>query len=334
MNTTQLECFMEVANFLNFSRAAEHLRITQPAVSHQITALEDELGVKLFQRTSKNVRLTQEGYLFTQYAGEILKLSRLSKARMKESSQTAAQHLVIGCRNPTELRFLTPALERLRAEQPEALPVLRLIPFDSLENLLEEGEIHMMFSYREAAPAKSRFRELIRVPAVCACGREHPLAGATVLTMEQLRQGGRIAACRPRGVSPALLAIQNQAIGVRETQEILFCDNQEVMLPLLEAGYAFAVVADIPHARLPALRYIPLPECEPLSFGAAYMPEGNSPLLRQFLTLLRESPPGSEIEDSSVRPAQASPAGALRWSDVRFRETETMIVSAPAAPGR
>lgn len=59
MNTTQLECFMTVANFLNFSRAAEVLRITQPAVSHQINALENELGVKLFHRTSKSVRLTQ-----------------------------------------------------------------------------------------------------------------------------------------------------------------------------------------------------------------------------------------------------------------------------------
>ena len=47
MNTTQLECFMAVSNFLNFSRAAEHLRLTQPAVSHQINSLEDELGVKL-----------------------------------------------------------------------------------------------------------------------------------------------------------------------------------------------------------------------------------------------------------------------------------------------
>lgn len=289
MNTTQLECFMEVANFLNFSRAAEHLRITQPAVSHQITALEDELGVKLFQRTSKSVRLTKEGYLFIQYAGEILKLSRLSRARVKEAGQTAAQRLVIGCRNPTELRFLAPALERLRAERPEVLPVLRLIPFDSLENLLEEGEIHMIFSYREAFPAKGRFRELARVPLVCICGPEHPLARKDALTLEQLRQGGRIAACRPRVCPPGLLAVQNQAIGVRETQDILFCDNQEVMLPLVEAGYAFAVVADIPHARLPALRYIPLPECEPLSFGAAYMPEGNSPLLRRFLALLRES---------------------------------------------
>lgn len=57
MNTTQLECFMAVASFLNFSRAAEHLKITQPAVSHQINALEDELGVKLFHRTSRSCRI-------------------------------------------------------------------------------------------------------------------------------------------------------------------------------------------------------------------------------------------------------------------------------------
>ena len=49
LNTTQLECFLSVANFLNFSRAAEQLRITQPAVSHQISSLEDELGAKLFR---------------------------------------------------------------------------------------------------------------------------------------------------------------------------------------------------------------------------------------------------------------------------------------------
>ena len=48
MNTVQLECFLAVAEYLNFSRAAESLKITQPAVSHQITSLEDELGARLF----------------------------------------------------------------------------------------------------------------------------------------------------------------------------------------------------------------------------------------------------------------------------------------------
>ena len=106
MNTTQLECFMEVANYLNFSRAAEHLRLTQPAVSHQINTLEDELGVRLFHRTSKSVRLTQEGYLFIQYAGEILKLSGLSKARIRQAQRSVSKRLVIGCRSTAELRMI------------------------------------------------------------------------------------------------------------------------------------------------------------------------------------------------------------------------------------
>ena len=132
MNTTQLECFLEVANILNFSRAAQRLNITQPAVSHQINTLENELGVKLFHRTSKSVRLTQEGYLFLQYAGEIVKLANISLSRMKEASREAPQRMVIGCRNTAELRLLRPALEQLRTARPEVLPVLRLIPFDAV----------------------------------------------------------------------------------------------------------------------------------------------------------------------------------------------------------
>ena len=64
MNTIQLQCFVAVAEHLNFSRASEDLKMTQPAVSHQIRSLEDELEVKLFNRTSKSVALTQEGILF------------------------------------------------------------------------------------------------------------------------------------------------------------------------------------------------------------------------------------------------------------------------------
>ena len=55
MNTIQLECFLAVGRHLNFSKAAEEIKITQPAVSHQIRSLEEELGVKLFLRTSKSV---------------------------------------------------------------------------------------------------------------------------------------------------------------------------------------------------------------------------------------------------------------------------------------
>lgn len=71
---------MTVANFLNFSRAAEVLRITQPAVSHQINALENELGVKLFHRTSKSVGFKPKLATSLPICDEILRISGLSKS--------------------------------------------------------------------------------------------------------------------------------------------------------------------------------------------------------------------------------------------------------------
>ena len=195
MNTTQLECFLQVANFLNFSRAAEQLRITQPAVSHQISSLEDELGTKLFFRTSKSVRLTQAGHLFTQYANEILKLSGLSKARLKECQATLPLRFGIGCRNFMELRLLRPVLAQLHQEQPRLLPVLRLLPYASLEILLAEDDVQVLLSLQESAPPKAVYRELIRCPLVCICSETHPLAVYDQLTIEQVKNGGRIATC-------------------------------------------------------------------------------------------------------------------------------------------
>lgn len=292
MNTTQLECFMAVANFLNFSRAAEQLRITQPAVSHQINTLEDELGTKLFFRTSKSVRLTQAGHLFTQYAGEILKLTGLSKARMNECQKTLPQRMGIGCRNFLELRLLRSVLEPLRLEVPKLLPVLRLIPSASLENLLAEDDIQVFFSLQEAVPKRAVYRESTRCPVVCVCGQGHPLAACQRLTVEELREGGVIATCPPPIYPPSLFPLQNQIVGERGPDQMLFCDSLDIVYTLVEAGYGFAIMPDLAPARLPGLRYIPIPQFEPLSFGAVYRTDGLTPVLRLFLSILKEQMAG------------------------------------------
>ncbi|MFR5780684.1 MAG: LysR family transcriptional regulator [Oscillospiraceae bacterium] len=190
MNTTQLECFVTVANFLNFSRAAEHLRITQPAVSHQINTLEDELGVKLFHRTSKSVRLTQEGYMFTQSAGEILKISEFSKARLKEMSQITQKRLIIGCRNTAELRLIVPALTKLRELNPEVMPILRLIPHDTLESLLSDGELHVIFTLRRIMSRQRRVTVNFCAADRCVFHPEHPLQNASPHSSSFARQAG------------------------------------------------------------------------------------------------------------------------------------------------
>ena len=95
-----------------------------------------------------------------------------------------------------------------------------------------------------------------------------------------------MAACRPPIAPPALLPLQAQVMGDRPPEELLFCDHQEVSLALAAAGYAFTLVADFPSARLPGLRYIPIPELPQLPFHAVYLPDNRGPSLSRFLTLL------------------------------------------------
>lgn len=184
---------------------------------------------------------------------------------------------MIGCRNTAELWLLRPALARLRRTRPEVLPVLRLVPFDALENLLEEESIHLMFTFQESAPSKARYLELTRCPVMCICAPGHPLAEEQTVTSRQLQAAERIAACRPPACPRELFEIQGRVMGGRSTNQILFCDNQEAIYPLVEAGYAFALVPDFPHSRVPQLRYIPMADAEPLSFSAAYLSEKEIP---------------------------------------------------------
>lgn len=301
MNTTQLECFLSVANHLNFSRAAEQLQITQPAVSHQIKTLEDELGTVLFLRTSKRVRLTQEGNLFIPYAEEMLKLTGVSKARMRESRASKPMRFGMGCRSMGELRIFQEILHRLKNLEPELLPVIRLMPFDALENMLMEGDIQAMFTYEEAAPKNGVYRELARGPMAVVCAPDHPLAAFQQLEVEQLRGVGRLAAGRPPVSPVSLCAVQGQVIGGEQPGRVIFCENREVMDMLVGSGFAFSMAVDIPQLRTPGLCYIPIVGQEWVSFGVSYRSNDPNPVLRQFLRLLGEVMRETEDSKSNMK---------------------------------
>ena len=71
MNTEQLRYFVSVARYRNFTETAREFYVTQPAVTHQISALEREVGARLFLRTTRNVSLTRAGRLFLRDAKRI-----------------------------------------------------------------------------------------------------------------------------------------------------------------------------------------------------------------------------------------------------------------------
>ena len=280
---------MAVANSLNFSRAAEQLRLTQPAVSHQISSLEDELGVKLFNRTSKSVRLTQAGYLYTQYAGEILRLFNVSRGRLKAADEEQRRVVGIGCRNVFDLKLVAGAMAQLRREEPGFVPSFRVVPHDSLENLLLDGEIQIMPTFKENAPRRASYRELTTCGVVCAVAKDSPLASRGSVSVDEINAAAeRIAISGPHAPRP-VAAVQNQLLSGRDPGGVMFCDSIEIMTAVVSAGFAAAIMADTPGLYAEGVSYIPVEGADSMSYGVAYMAEELTPLLRRLLAILADS---------------------------------------------
>lgn len=148
MNSTQLECFMQVAENLNFARAAEALHITQPSVTHQIHTLEAELNVKLFHRTTRSVSLTQAGLSFFSDAKNILSLMKISKMRLHDDSADKLSFFAMGFHSRMELAFLPGIIKEMKRQVPLLHPIIKMVPFHALANLLADETIDVMFEFK------------------------------------------------------------------------------------------------------------------------------------------------------------------------------------------
>lgn len=290
MNTMQLECFVTVAEYLNFSKAAEALKMTQPAVSHQIRSLEEELEVKLFLRTSKSVSLTQEGILFLADAHQILRTALSAGKRLRDHAHFIPFDL--GCRNHMEANLLPPVLKLLYQEFPLLRTAIRLIPFSSLLDLVENGQLQAALSIKEEQNRASlSFRELCSAPICCICSPEHPLAAYEALKKKPL--SGNLIACAPRQIPDAVLTIQNSILANLPPDQRIFTENIESALILAKAGLGYTIYPDIPGAREPGLRYIPVESLPTVSFGVYYPQAEGHPVLKRFLKILGEGMPAS-----------------------------------------
>ncbi len=286
MNTIQLECFISVAEHLNFSRASEELKITQPAVSHQIRALENELGVTLFNRTSKSVTLTEEGIMFLPDAQLILKTALSARERLGRH-----EHFIsfeVGCHNYLELNLLPPVFRRLTEEYPLLRPGIRLVPFPSLLGLVENKQLHAAFGIKEEQNKSSLFfRELYSAPVACVCSPDYPLAKYETLRKKQLK--GNIIVCSPRQITNSIFSLQNSLLVKLPPEQRYFSESIESAYTLAKAGIGYTLGPDIALSRDPALRYIPITDLPKLSFGVYYRYDNDHPVLKRFLALCSET---------------------------------------------
>lgn len=280
MNTFQLTCFLAVVDTLNFARAAEQLHVTQPAVTQQIHSLEKELNVKLFRRTTRSVRVTEEGFMFLDDARRIVETSRRAQQRFQELGRTNMRVLNIGSYSESQIMTLLPALRKLREPYPDLHPRLRIVPFQHLYRLLEEGEMDAVAGFREPASKKiaASYKEVLQAPIICVCAPDHPLASKACVSLSDLREHRLILQNPSRAQSDAA-RIQGELMNGRPPSELYFCETMEEAVLLVVAGYGAAILPELFITPNLNIARIPIQGVEPVSFGLYYKSvKGNEPL--------------------------------------------------------
>src|SRR5215469_9053890 len=121
MDFDQLETFLEVARLCSFSRAAEKRFRTQPAVSSQIRALEEEVGARLLDRSGGKVSLTQSGKLFLKYAEETIEARKAVCVAIAETERVPRGEIVVGANEGTCLHILPEVFAHFKKQYPDVI---------------------------------------------------------------------------------------------------------------------------------------------------------------------------------------------------------------------
>lgn len=290
MELRHLRYFVTVAEELHFGRAAERLFIAQPPLSQQIQQLERELGVLLFQRTSRRVQLTPAGEVFLRDVRQILTGLDAAIHAAQRAARGETGWLGIGFAASATYDLLPAVLHDFRAEFPEV--ALSLLELNAVEQAqaLRDHSIHVGFARPYVAEAEANVEAVLREPFLVALPEAHPLAAHDALALPALAEEPFVsfpekplpsyaqvirAVCEEAGFTPRV---------VQEVREM------QTAISLVAAGLGIALLpASVRHLHRDGVIYRPLQEPAPRTeLAVVSRKEDASPVLKNFLGIVRQ----------------------------------------------
>lgn len=176
MEIRQLRTFQVVASLLSFSKAAKVLHYAQSSISAQIKALEDDLGVQLFDRLEKKVVLTDAGQKLLQYAKRIVDLTEETRSELTNEKGLTAHFNLRVPESMSTYRFV-PILSQFHDEYPQARITLSNCVYHELKNELSKGVYDLGFLYTDTFLAKDLQAEMLGMEQLCiVASADHSLA--------------------------------------------------------------------------------------------------------------------------------------------------------------
>jgi DNA-binding transcriptional LysR family regulator len=184
VDLSELHVFLTVASERSFSRAAAKLHRTQPAVSQAIRRLEDELGERLFDRSSKQGALTEAGRVLRDYAQRLMRLSEEAEMAVRELRDLRRGRVLVGA-NEAAVHALLPLIARFRMGHPQIQVDVRRVPsrqvgVEVLQGSLDFGMITFQPAERGLNAVNIGPDELVML-----VHPQHPLAGRKQVTMAE-----------------------------------------------------------------------------------------------------------------------------------------------------
>lgn len=197
MADRRLQVFHTVARLLSFTKAAEALHMTQPAVTFQVRQLEEHFNTRLFDRTHNRISLTEAGKRVFEHSGRIFELYAEMENSVRQMTGEISGILSIGASTTIAEYMLPPLLGAFKAQFPDVNIQLKVSNSESIVSMVENNTIDLGVVEARVAN-KNLVVEPCRVDRLVAIvAPKHPLAGRDVVTHEDLLEQPFI--CREEG---------------------------------------------------------------------------------------------------------------------------------------
>lgn len=286
MEPRRLLTFREVARRRSFSRAAEALALSQPAVSQQVAALERQLGLPLLRRGPGGPAVTEAGALLLDHADAVAGRLELAATQIAELAAADRETLRVGA-FPSALASVVPAaIARVRAERPALQVEAREGAGDELGAAVGSGALHVAMCFQDAGapprrPDGTERHELGHEAMLAALPAGHPLAGRESVQLRELAAETWTApsrehlvhrSCVAAGFEPRIAFVTRDPLAIRA---------------LVGDGLAVTLVPELLVGRLPGIAVVPVAPDAPRRVLYALTPAtGVRPAARAFLAAL------------------------------------------------
>lgn len=291
MDVRQMRYFLAVAEELNFGRAAERLHMAQPPLTRQIRALEEQIGVRLFERGNRGTELTEAGKRLLQDVPNILALTQLAEEQARLAGAGLLGRLDVGIFSAGILNVVPRLLARFHTARPEVQISLHNMTKSEQITALREHRITVAFNRLVPEEEDLVVESVLREPYLVALFEGHALCSRAAISIADLDNEPMILYPNiplhglAQEVAEAFRLAGARLRVEQEVEDVVTC------IALVAGRFGLAVTTEsAANLRLPGVVYKPLrdPRLRDIELSCVYRRGDTSPVLQGFLGIVRD----------------------------------------------